>query len=391
MKRAQTRVLAPLAFERDRFANEPDKIRRFQYPLFIVRIKHGYVVATQTRRRSLWLLPSQLYGLACNHRFITDTPSLPLLMLPTSLIIGTFDGVHRGHANLATLAVRDAVTRSGRAAALVFDPHPSSILRPQSVPPRLMTFEQKSVALQSLGIAEVWRLTPSVELLGQRAEQFATDLLTKLAPSPLIIAGPDFRFGQGRQGSLDTFQKLGARTLSVEELAVAITDHTLAPARSSMVRWLLEHGRVSDAAAILGRWYTLTGTVEQGEQRGRNIGFPTANFTPQQMLPADGVYAALVTGPDQRFYAGALSIGRKPTFTPPGSIPASIAEVHLIDWPGFAKNPHQYGWPIQLQLIGYLREQMRFEGLDAIKQQLARDVARAAVLAKPFLTPAPHV
>jgi riboflavin kinase/FMN adenylyltransferase len=301
-------------------------------------------------------------------------------MLPASLIIGTFDGVHRGHANLARCAVDHARSLCAPSAALVFDPHPASILRPDAVPPRLMTFEQKSAALKSLQIDHIWQLPPTPELLSQSAEQFAADLLTKLAPRPLIIAGPDFRFGRSRQGSLDTFAALDAQTRTLPQVSVSLTDHTLAPARSSMVRWLLNHGRVTDAAAILGRWHTLTGVVEQGDQRGRHIGFPTANFTPQQMLPADGVYAARVTLEDGKAFAGALSIGRKPTFKTPGSLSNSIAEVHIIDWPANRAALYTYGWPLTLELIAFIREQMRFESLEALRSQLARDVARIRTL-----------
>lgn len=301
-------------------------------------------------------------------------------MLPASLIIGTFDGVHRGHANLAAKAARDAHTHGASAAALVFDPHPATLLRPQSTPPRLMTFEQKASALRNLGIEHIWQLQPTRELLDQSADLFARDLLTKLAPAPLIIAGPDFRFGKSRQGSLATFQSLGARVLEVPPVSVALNDHTLAPARSSMVRWLLAHGRVTDAAAILGRWHTLQGLVEQGDQRGRHIGFPTANFTPLQMLPADGVYASRATLQTGEQFAGALSIGRKPTFIKPGALATSIAEVHLIDWPAERASQHTYGWPITLELVAFIREQMRFENLDALKAQLASDVRRIRAL-----------
>ncbi|MGD9690940.1 MAG: riboflavin kinase [Phycisphaerales bacterium] len=323
-------------------------------------------------------------------------------MARSVISIGSFDGVHVGHAALIARARAIARERAAahpgtRVLALAFDPHPLSVLLGvASAPARLTSFDERRRLLLACGADDVLRLEPTPDRLGQSAEAFIEQLAAEHQPIA-IVEGEDFRFGRARSGDPAVLASLGSRlgfeTVIVPAVEVALSDHSVVKASSTLCRWLLAHGRVDDAARLLGnppRPFRLAGEVVPGDRRGRSIGFPTANIRTELMLPADGVYAALARLPDGRNFPAAINIGERPTFA--GL--ARTLEAHVIlsaaplthpagspaAWTPIPGLP-EYGWTIELDLLAWLRDQHRFAGIDALRAQLVRDCARAATIA----------
>lgn len=299
----------------------------------------------------------------------------------TAITIGNFDGVHLGHAALVRRA-RELVGEHGRVTVLAFDPHPMTRLAPGAAPERLSTFAQRERWLKELGADAVDRLEPSPELLGLSPEAFVRAKLERHADSQgdgaVFVEGPDFHFGKGRSGDVETLRELGGRLgfacEVVDPVEVALTDHQVARASSTLARWLLKHGRTRDAAAVLGRGYELTGMVVRGDQRGRTIGYPTINVAAEQMLPATGVYAGWATLPDGVRVRAAVNVGDRPTFDGSGV----RAEAYLFGADGQAWRPPEgwaeYGWNVRLGLDAWVRDDLRFDGVERLVDQIGRDV-----------------
>lgn len=314
--------------------------------------------------------------------------------------IGNFDGVHVGHAALIRRARRiaDEASRARggaalRVVAMAFDPHPAVLLRPSSAPPAIMAFSRRAELLRELGADEVIRLEPTPALLDQSSAEFIAGIVRTHRPLA-FVEGHDFHFGKGRGGNIGVLRELGTQhgfeVDIVEPVEVALTDHQLARASSSLVRWLLSMARARDAAIVLGRPHELNGGVVQGDRRGRTIGFPTANLATADLLPADGVYACAAILPDGSRYAAALNIGARPTFN---GVERRV-EAHLIGAPGRPDAPAleglpEYAWPLRLEVHAWLRDQVKFDGVGSLVGQLRRDCARAVeIVAHPPLTPA---
>jgi riboflavin kinase/FMN adenylyltransferase len=301
---------------------------------------------------------------------------------PTIVTVGNFDGVHAGHAAILRRARELAAERnaSGGVVALAFDPHPATRLAPDRAPARLTTFEERAELLRRAGADRVERLEPTDELLGLSPEAFVESVVARHNPRA-FIEGADFRFGRARAGTADTLRELGlARGFDVEvvpAVAAALCDHTVVTASSTMTRWLLERGRVRDAWNVLGRPHRLAGVVVRGDRRGRELGFPTANVDTQNMLPADGVYAAVARMPGGSSLPAAVSIGTKPQFGGVGR----TAEAFILDAAPAPGQPHllglpEYGWPLVLELVGWVREQLRFDSVERLVEQMGRDCER---------------
>ncbi len=299
---------------------------------------------------------------------------------PAVLTVGVFDGVHLGHQALVERASRIAEEHQGgaRVVALAFDPAPAAVLAPGREPPRLTTFEDRADLLLDAGADEVLRLEPTPGLLGLSPEAFVDYVLMPLRPIA-VVEGPDFCFGAKRAGDVRTLAELGRqrgfRVEVVEPIEGDLDDQTMVPARSTRVRWLLEHGRVADAGRVLGRAYELAGEVLRGDQRGRTIGFPTANIRSEVMVPGDGVYACFADLGDGRAVPAAVNVGDRPTFD---GIERRV-EAHLIGFEPSAGAP-EYEWSLRLAFVSRLRDQVRFGLIEDLKAQLDRDVARAAEL-----------
>lgn len=285
------------------------------------------------------------------------------------LSIGNFDGVHLGHKRIlrAGRAQKDQGKATGLA-LVTFEPHPLTVLRPNLAPPRLTPPAIKQSLLAAEGVDELVILPPTPDVLNTSAEQFWEIVRDNVRPTR-IIEGRSFTFGKGRGGSVQKLLEWSAGTGIQVEVAeaveVALLNLQLVQVSSSLIRWLLSNGRVRDAAICLGRPYVLEGPVIKGYQRGRTIGIPTANLDcGDQMAPADGVYAGRVDV-DGVHYPVALSIGTLPTF---GEYDRQV-EGYLIGFDG-----DLYGRRLRIEVIDWIREQQKYDGLEPLKAAIARDV-----------------
>lgn len=309
---------------------------------------------------------------------------------PRAITIGNFDGVHHGHRALVARA-RGLVGTGGTVVAMAFHPHPFSRLRPEWVPAEIEPWETRVRRLTAAGADRVERLGPTPEMLGRTPEAFVDWLVETHRPTHLV-EGPDFHFGKGRAGTVETLRELcAARGMAVEivpPVVVTLRDQSEVVASSTLVRWLLAHGRVRDAAFVLGRPHELTGTVVPGDRLGRTIGVPTANLETACLRPGDGVYAGVGVLPDGSEAIAAIHAGPRPAV---GSTEPRV-EAHLLDPDGGAWNPPaglpESGWPCTLRLIGRVRDLVRVDGLAALKAQIARDCERCREIVDPVLRPA---
>ncbi len=293
-----------------------------------------------------------------------------------ALSIGNFDGLHRGHSHILSIgrSMRDAGQATSLAVA-TFEPHPLTVLRPEMAPPRLSPSRLKQELLAEAGVDHVVVLSPEPAVLNLSAEEFFQILRDDTRPAALI-EGATFTFGKGRGGNINRLREWSATTaikLHIAEPQQAVLlDLSVVDVNSTLIRWLVAHGRARDAAICIGRAYALEGTVVKGFQRGRTIGIPTANLNcGDQLLPADGVYAAscAIGGRD---YPVALSVGRLPTFREN----VLQVEAHIIGFDG-----DLYGQTLRVALIDWLRDQWKFDGVNQLKTRIARDIALCRHLA----------
>lgn len=310
---------------------------------------------------------------------------LPLPLPPMSggnvISIGAFDGVHAGHQALAARAAETARRTGGAAILYAFDPHPRAILRPGSEPSRLTTFEDRKALLLSAGADEVRRLEPTRALLALEPREFVREIV-RADEAVAFVEGPDFRFGRNRSGTLETLEALGREfgfcVIRSDAVERTLMDYSVVRASSTLVRALLGMGRVADVACVLGRAYHISGVVRAGEGRGRAIGIPTANVESPTVLPADGVYAGIGRTADGKVHAAAINIGLRPTFGG-GS---RECEVHLLGYSGAIGT---YGWNLRVEFHAFLREEMRFSGVEAVVGQIRRDLVRAERHVRPVM------
>ncbi len=296
-----------------------------------------------------------------------------------AVVIGNFDGVHCGHRHLFETARR--IEPRATLVAVTFEPLPASVLRPDVPMGRLTPSAERAELLRSTcGVEEIVEWEPTPEVLGLSPEGFIARLRAT-HPFALVVEGSDFRFGKGRSGDLTTLRLLGERHgFSVTEASprlVTLSDGTTTEARSSIARGLLAEGRVTDAAAIFGRAYSVTCPTVRGDQRGRTIGWPTMNIDARgRILPADGVYAGRASLCDGTRAIAAISIGTKPTF---GESPRTCEATLLAsDGAALPLAENLYGRTLRLEFSAFIRPQARFDGLPALLAQMERD--RAAIL-----------
>ena len=306
----------------------------------------------------------------------TLTPEAPL-----ALTMGVFDGVHRGHQYLIQQTAEAAAALGGKAGMITFWPHPLEVLRPTMQVRYLTMLEEKLDALASLGKLDMLMVLPFTPALAlTSAGDFMALLLRHLALR-VLVEGTDFTFGHNREGDRAFLTTYGqAHGFVVQTVGLQFADHERIS--STRVRALLAEGQIEEAAMLLGRPYSVRGLVIQGDQRGRLLGFPTANLSidPQKILPADGVYAVRVRV-EQTMYAGVTNIGVRPTLD--GT--KHLTEVYVLDM-----QRDLYGKELEVQFMARLREERRFAGVEALKTQIAADVQQARVLLGQYAERAPE-
>ena len=292
---------------------------------------------------------------------------------PRVVAVGVFDGLHRGHQAL----LRSCLTLADGAATAVvtFDPHPAVVLAPDRAPSQLATLEQRLEGLEVLGVDAVRVVTFSDELARESAESFVERVLLAECAASIVVVGEDFRFGHDRQGDVSLLRTMGERHgFVVAPLAIVGDGRRWS---STTVRAALAQGDLASANDVLGRPFTVRGVVERGDQRGRELGYPTANLrlTPRQALPSDGVYAgaARVHG---AWRSAAISVGTRPQFYADGS---RLVEVHL---PGFAGD--LYDQTLDVAFLERLRTMDVFDSLEALVAQMEADTARSVEIFENF-------
>jgi len=292
--------------------------------------------------------------------------------LPQSVLtIGNFDGVHRAHQQIIAQAGLYAANTGGPVVVMTFDPHPMRIVAPARAPAALQTQEEKLECLREAGADVVVIAKSEPALLGLSADEFVEDVIRKRFHPTHIVEGPSFGFGRGRQGTPAMLGQLAAAfdcmVHIVEPVKIQLEDGDSQMVSSSLIRQLIQNGKVHRAALCLGRPFTLTGRVVEGDKRGRTIGFPTLNLhVPDEMIiPGDGVYAGR-TVIDERPLLCAISIGARPTF----GVQSHAVEVHVLDF-----EADLYGATVRIQFDRILREQKAFDGAQSLVRQLECDVA----------------
>jgi riboflavin kinase/FMN adenylyltransferase len=284
------------------------------------------------------------------------------------LTLGNFDGLHRGHRAIVERARAAAAARNGRVVALTFHPHPLAVLAPERAAPMIQSLHDRLAGLRSLGVDVVIAQRFTRTFASLAPEQFVEQFLLRSLGLLHVVVGYNVTFGRGRAGTAETLAALGARLGFEVETVGPVTVDGVAVS-SSAIRKALAAGDVERAAALLGRTHRLRGRVVTGERRGRTLGFPTANLhvPPRVLVPAHGVYAVRAHV-DGTVHPAVLNIGVRPTF---GEARRTI-EAHLLDWDGDC-----YGRWLELELVARLRGEQRFDGVEALRAQIASDVAQA--------------
>ncbi|MFO1045965.1 MAG: bifunctional riboflavin kinase/FAD synthetase [Planctomycetaceae bacterium] len=278
--------------------------------------------------------------------------------------IGNFDGVHRGHQAMLNVLTSRARAENVPAIAVTFDPHPIALLRPDATPPALTTIEHRAELLHRFGVDVTLVLHTDRSLLALTANEFFDSIVRNKLKARGLVEGPNFFFGRNRSGNITVLRTLcNDHGLSFDVAPPATVDEQLVS--SSVIRSLLETGQMGHAVRLLGHYYRISGRVGTGAQRGRTIGFPTANLVDvSTLVPANGVYAGCVLIDGKR-HAAAINIGPNPTF---GEAAQKI-EVYLVDFQG-----DLYGQILDVDFVDRVRDVRRFSGVDELKSQLTQDV-----------------
>jgi riboflavin kinase/FMN adenylyltransferase len=296
-----------------------------------------------------------------------DDARPPWLVHPV-LALGNFDGLHRGHLKIIERVRRGAAEHGGTPMAMTFDPHPSRIVRPDKAPALLMTKAQRIEALGNAGISAVGVVRFTPELAHWDPETFVRTVLVEWLRVSEVWVGANFLFGHDRSGNFSTLRTLGQRygfradkidPVRYKEFVVS----------STRVRRLVGEGRMDEAGALLGHQYYIDGEVVEGKRRGREIGFPTANLrSANELLPPNGVYATTMTI-DGIVRPGITNIGLRPTF---GDTTQTTVETYVMGYSG-----DLYGRTVRLGFVLRLRDERKFEDIDALRSQIEADQRRA--------------
>jgi riboflavin kinase/FMN adenylyltransferase len=281
-----------------------------------------------------------------------------------ALTIGNFDGVHRGHRALIERVTAKARELELSSCVLTFEPHPREFFDPQAAPARLTRLRDKLELIEAAGVERVHVARFDRRFASLPPERFVGDVLVNGLATRWVLVGRDFRFGARRAGDYAALAAAGARHgFEVESMADVLSDGTRVS--SSAVRAALAAGEFDAAERLLGHPYTISGRVAHGAKLGRSLGFPTANIVLRRPPPLSGIFVVEVDalGP------GVASIGRRPTVNP---VPLPLLEVHLFDW-----ERDLYGEHLRVRFLKKLRDERKYDGLDALREAIAHDAREA--------------
>lgn len=300
---------------------------------------------------------------------LRSIPDLSRLPGPLFTAIGVFDGVHLGHQAVISTSARDAKAAGGTPVVVTFDPHPAKVLRPREAPHLLTATQHKIGLIRDLGVAHLLVVHFDREFAATPPEEFVRQLVRHATPLRQICVGHEWSFGRNRAGNLALLQKLGAE-LHFHVIGIKPVTVAGAVVSSTGIRSAVEKGDFVTAAKMLGREYTILGTVKRGTQLGHKLGFPTANLSAHsEQFPPNGVYSAeaKLRGAVLR---GVANLGYRPTVQ--SAKPERTLEVHLFDL-----DQKIYGEDLELRFVRFLRPEQKFANLDALAAQIARDVEEA--------------
>jgi len=299
---------------------------------------------------------------------------------PSAVAIGNFDGVHRGHQQVLAEAI-DAARNAGLPMlVLTFDPHPAVVLgRP--APEALTALPRKAELLARIGVDRVVVKTFDQAFASLTPERFVEELLVSALGARVVVVGRNFRFGHKRAGDYATLEAFGKKS-GFDVRTFELRGDERGPFSSTRARDAIRRGDVGEAKHVLGRWHAFSGVVARGDQRGRTLGFPTANVDEvAEIVPAHGVYAVVVDrldGGARALGRGVMNVGVRPTVAGADG-PRRSQEVHLFDFDGDV-----YGASLRVHVVERLRDERKFASLDELRAQIAADAANARAITAPL-------
>ena len=299
-------------------------------------------------------------------------PDLSRLPGPLFLAIGVFDGVHLGHQAVISTSAKHADAENGTAVVVTFDPHPEKVLRPEAAPHLLTATQHKIELIRKLGVRHLLIIHFDSEFAATPPQDFVQQLVSSSKPLREICVGHEWAFGKNRAGNLDLLKRLGIES-HFNVVGIPPVKINGAVVSSTAIRQAVERGDFTKAAGMLGRDYTILGTVVRGDNLGKKIGFPTANLSAHsEQFPPNGVYLAEALL-DGKLCPGLVNLGFRPTIASGKS--ERVLEIHLLDF-----KEDIYGRDLEVKFIQFLRPEKKFDGLDALVAQIRRDVAQAREL-----------
>jgi len=288
------------------------------------------------------------------------------------LAIGVFDGVHLGHQAVISTSTSHAGSADGTPVVITFDPHPLKVLRPRNAPHLLTATQHKIALIRDLGVEHLLVINFDKKFAATPPENFIEQLVTHARPLREICVGHEWSFGKDRRGNLDLLKKLGAQ-FDFDVVGIPPVKVNGAVVSSTAIRQAVEKGNFAKAAAMLGRDYTILGTVKAGDKLGKKLGYPTANLSAHsEQFPPNGVYLveARIQGV---FYHGVVNLGYRPTISSGKS--ERVLEIYLLDF-----DRDIYGENVEVRFVRYLRPERKFDSLEALVGQIELDVRQAREL-----------
>ena len=289
------------------------------------------------------------------------------LQSPCALAIGNFDGLHLGHQALLNKLIQVAQAQHLISAVITFEPHPREFFTPESAPTRLCSLREKLEHFSAAGVERVYVCRFNQSFAKVTASEFMQNILRHALNTQAVLVGEDFRFGAKRAGSIQDFVQSGFNLISLPQVDSPQGDSEATRVSSTRVRMALAAGNLQQASNLLGRPYSMSGKVVHGAKRGRELGYPTANVHMRHERPAlSGVYAVKLDG-----LPSVANLGIRPTIV---GVPKLLLEVHVLDF-----SADLYGQHVQVEFLHKIRDEMKFDSLDALKNQIAKDVAVARI------------